>query len=354
MIVEEGSGLHMARERCVSIIVCTCNRAAALKNTLEALGKLRFPLKWTAELLVVDNGGTDDTANIVENSALGNMQVRYLFEPEKGKCYAYNAGLTGARGELILFTDDDVTPAQDWAMEMMLPLLNGTCDAVTGKITLDPKLTRDWLTSAHRWWLASSDDARPHEGFQELIGASMGFRRSVLERVPAFDTELGPGALGFSDDTLFGWQLAEAGFRVGYAPAARVIHHLNASRLGRAEWLHASRSRGRSEAYLCYHWEHSDIQNPRLRELYYVIKLQLRRMLQRPTPLESEGCPLWEMSYVLNIEMCRQFRLERRRPRNYARRGLAKLATSGNPVDEIARPGEEAHKTDSRLPSAQG
>jgi glucosyl-dolichyl phosphate glucuronosyltransferase len=334
----------MSSERWVSIIVCTCNRAAALRNTLEVLGTLQFPPEWAPELLVVDNGSGDDTARIVENTALSNMQVRFLFEPGKGLSRARNAGLTAARGELILFTDDDVTPAPDWAMEMMLPLLNGTCDAVIGKITLDPKLTRDWLTSAHRWWLASSDDARPHEGFRELIGASMGFRRPVLERVPAFDTELGAGALGFSDDTLFGWQLAEAGFRIGYAPAARVIHHLNASRLGRTEWLDASRNRGRSEAYLRYHWEHSDICNPRLRELQYLIKLQLRRMLQRPIPLESEGCPLWEMSYVLNIEMCRQFRLERRRPRNYLRRGLAKLATSGNPVDEIASPGKKAHK----------
>ena len=40
--------------------------------------------------------------------------------------------------------------------------------------------------------------------------------------------------------------------------------------------------------------------------------------------LEAEGCPLWEMSYLLSIEMCKQFRLERRRPRNYARHGLTK------------------------------
>ena len=59
----------MSGERWVSIIVCTCNRAAALKNTLEALGKLRFPSEWTAELLVVDNGSTDDTASIVKKSS---------------------------------------------------------------------------------------------------------------------------------------------------------------------------------------------------------------------------------------------------------------------------------------------
>ena len=51
-------------------------------------------------------------------------------------------------------------------MEMMLPLLDGTCDAVTGQITLAPNLIRHWLTPAHRWWLASSHDAKPHGGFE--------------------------------------------------------------------------------------------------------------------------------------------------------------------------------------------
>ena len=164
----------------------------------------------------------------------------------------------------------------------------------------------------------------------------MGFRRSVLERVPAFDTELGPGALGFGDDTLFGWQLSEAGFRIGYARSAGVIHHVNPSRLRRTEWLSAARSRGRSQAYLRYHWEHSDIQYPRLRQLYYFIKLQLRRVVQRPPPLESEGCPLWEVSYVLHMAMCKQFRLERRRPRNYARHGLTRRMPQGHVVKEVA------------------
>ena len=226
----------------------------------------KFPTAWYAELLLVDNASTDATAHVVANAALANVHVKYLFEPRQGQCFARNTALASARGEIILFTDDDVTPARDWVAQMIAPILDGRCDAVMGHVTLAPEIMRPWLTSAHRWWLASSDDAKPREDVCELVGASMGFRRSVLDRVPEFDTELGPGALGFGDDSLFGWQLAAAGFRIAPAPAARAIHHLDTRRLARSEWLRAARQRGRGSAYLRYHWEHADIRLPWIRQ----------------------------------------------------------------------------------------
>ena len=130
---------------------------------------------------------------LLKNTTLDNMQVRYLHEAQKGKSYALNTGLAEARGDVILFLDDDTIPAEDWAEQIVSVLLNEDCDAVTGQITIASNLKRPWLTSAHRWWLASSHDAQPHRGSRELIGANMAFRRSVLERVRAFDPELGPG-----------------------------------------------------------------------------------------------------------------------------------------------------------------
>ena len=224
-----------------------------MKQTLETLGKVRIPSGWKAEVLVVNNGSTDGTATVARNTKLQNLEVRYLYEPQEGKCHALNAGFAQARGEIILTTDDDVIVPKEWAEQLVSPIVNGGYDAVTERITSAPHLLRPWLSPMHRWWVASSDDAQLHEGSRELIGASMGFRRSVLERVPAFDPELWPGGLGFGGDTLFGWELAEAGFRIGYAPKTTVLYHFDPSRLRRAHWLGDARKRDRTAGSLRYH-----------------------------------------------------------------------------------------------------
>jgi GT2 family glycosyltransferase len=254
------------------------------------------------------------------------MSVHYLFEPAKGQSNARNAGLAHAQGDFILFTDDDVLFDPGWVKEMVTTLAKNECEAVTGHFKLAAHLSRPWMTSGHRWWLASSHDAKPHEGSRELIGGNMGIRRCVLKRVPAFDPELGPGALGFGEDTLFGWQLVEAGYRIGYASNATVVHQLDPFRLRRSYWLNDARKRGQTKAYLAYHWEHKDLPSPALQWLAYGFKLRLRRLLQPPPPLEAEGCPLWDMGYLMRMEESRHFCRERRRPRNYQRRGLVKLS----------------------------
>jgi glycosyltransferase involved in cell wall biosynthesis len=306
----------------VSIIICTRNRADILRPTLEALGQVTVPEGWTAELLVVDNGSTDHTQMVASKIRLSNMAVRYLHESKPGQCQARNTGMSASQGEIIIFTDDDVRPARDWLEKMAGPMLAGSCDAVVGAIRAAECLHRPWMTSFHKVWVtipAGTADSVP-----ELVGANMGFRRLVLERVPAFDTELGPGSMGFGDDTLFSWQLGEAGFRLRRIPDALVVHHFEATRLLHSAWVADARKRGRSAAYLLHHWRHGEIKWPRLRLGYLSAKLLLRRLVQPPPGPNEEGCPPWEMSYLAEMELCRQFMVERKRPRNYARHGLLK------------------------------
>jgi len=313
----------MAADPTISVIVCTRNRAAALRETLASFAKVHVHHVWKAELLVVDNGSTDDTASVVRDAKLPNLEVNYFFEPRKGKSNALNAALPRTRGELILFTDDDVTVGENWMEHWVAAFAQQGCDAAVGKITLAPHIMRSWMNRRHTWCLAAPD-AQP-VGNPELIGANMAFRRSVLQRVPAYDPELGPGALGLGEEALFGAQLVAAGLKIGYAERAAAIHAPDASRLKRRDWLDMSRKQGQQEAYREYHWNHINPGAPRLRWVWNSLKLGVRRLVQRPAALDAEGCSDWEMCYVREVEKQRQFCIERRRPRNYALHGLVKL-----------------------------
>jgi glycosyltransferase involved in cell wall biosynthesis len=308
-----------------SIIIATCNRAGDLQKTLRCLGDISVPPGLKTELIIADNASTDDTAAVARAAKFKNMEVCYFYEGRKGKGHALNTSLSRARGEIILFTDDDVAPSRDWLEKLGRPLLERKCDGVMGRTDLAPELCRPWMKPIHRLWLAATPETP--KGRLELIGANAGIHRSVLDRVPFFDPELGAGGLGNAEDTLFSWQLEEAGFKIHMASDAIVTHSPHPSRLLRSSWLSTARNRGRSLAYLLHHWKHEELKWPGLQSLYLTMKLTLRRRLQPPPAMDQEGAPVWEMSHVLGLETCRQYMIERNRPRNYAKCGLKKTTS---------------------------
>jgi glycosyltransferase involved in cell wall biosynthesis len=324
-----GSGLS------ISVIISTCNRASTLRQTLETLGKVRISTDRQVELIVVDNASVDETGDVIRSAKIANLKLEYLYEAAKGKSNALNTALRRAQGEIILFTDDDVFVSEDWVETMADALVQNEFDAVVGTIVLAKDLVRPWLSSRQKWFLAAPEDQLDEE--LELIGANMGFRRSALRHVPGFDPELGPGAIGLGEETLFGKRLVEAGLRLGYARNAVVVHRPDPSRLRRRGWLDMARKTGSKFGYLRYHWEHEDIWAPRLKWLWYTLKLHLRRIVQPPPPLESEGIPAWEMSYVESMETCRQFSIQRRRPRKYLRHGSPKRTAFVHPSQPRVR-----------------
>ncbi|MFH1858292.1 MAG: glycosyltransferase family A protein, partial [Candidatus Omnitrophota bacterium] len=88
----------------VSVIIPTYNRAHFLQRAIECVLKQTFS-DW--ELLVVDNGSTDDTEPLVHQLQKKDARIRYLFEKRKGLSHARNLGFKEARGEFIVFLDDD-------------------------------------------------------------------------------------------------------------------------------------------------------------------------------------------------------------------------------------------------------
>lgn len=309
---------------CVSILICTRDRAESLRATLASIGQCDTPADVPAELLVVDNGSTDGTRAVVNETQLPNIPVRYVHEPRHGKGHAYNTGMAEARGDIFLFTDDDVRVPRGWIEGMCRPIVDGYTDAVQGSVRIAPHLVRPWMRNLHRDWLLSVDFSNVEEP-GGLIGANAAFRRTVLRKVPGFDEMLGPGGLGFCDDSFFGAQLLAAGFRIRSAGPLFVEHHFEPSRLDRDNLLTRAKQQGRSGAYFSYHLKHLEIAMPLARALVYRMVLTVRRLpylIRRPP---QEGCPDWELSLVERASWNFQYRRERSRPRRYAKRGLTPL-----------------------------
>jgi glycosyltransferase involved in cell wall biosynthesis len=306
-----------------SIIICTRNRCEDLRLTLEAIGRLCIRKDLSCELLVIDNASEDSTAAAVRAAHLPHLPIRYVYEPRPGQSIARNRGLAEARGEIFLFTDDDVRPIQNWIEGMCRPIIEGKAHAVAGGVVLAPELERPWMTPMYRAWLAASVRLDPQHP-QQMIGANMAFSKSVLRRVPAFDPELGPGATGSGDDALFSFQLKKAGFRLVSAFDVAVVHHFQPIRLRRTQWLDAARAHANSQAYLRHHWYHEQMRVVWLRYWKALTLLALYRRRQ-PKPLPIEGCSLMELRLLVAALTHRRFLAERKRPRNYERHGLVKL-----------------------------
>ncbi len=312
----------------VSVLICTRNRADALRQTLLALAGLCVPDQMPCELIVVDNASTDDTAQVAQRCVLPNMAVRYVYEAQAGQSRARNTGLAAAQGRVLLFTDDDVRPPADWIAGMCGPILRGEADAVAGSVRFAPHLVKEWMTPAHRVRLAETGVSKPFYSPDRMTGANMAFGKHVLARVPAFDTELGPGALGFMDDTLFSRQLLAAGYRMAAAYDVPVEHHFDASRLSYASLLKMAQGHEHSNAYVAWHWEHQEYKAVHVRLLVRRLKLALLR-LTRLRERQGEAPPPWEENHLGVTTFFRQYLIERRRPRNYEKHGLVKKTAQG-------------------------
>jgi glycosyltransferase involved in cell wall biosynthesis len=85
----------------VSVIIPTYNNAPLLGETLDSVSRQSHK---NYELIVIDDGSTDDTAEIVKS---GYPQARYLYQPNRGPAAARNQGVRLAHGEYIAFCDHD-------------------------------------------------------------------------------------------------------------------------------------------------------------------------------------------------------------------------------------------------------
>ena len=227
-----------------SVIVCTYNRPDILQRCLERLRSLDYP---NFEVVVVDNAPRDQrTKDLVTTLELEDPRIRYVVEPSPGLSRARNRGVEAMRGDIGVFTDDDVSVDRRWLREMVAPFVADTSvGCVTGMVC-----TAEITTSLERYfdaraanWSGRLEAKRYHLDSHDLgplfpytpgkfgTGASFGFSRKALADMGPFDVALGAGSLtrGGEDLDAFVKVLLD-GYAIYYTPRAIVWHHHRASR----------------------------------------------------------------------------------------------------------------------------
>jgi glycosyltransferase involved in cell wall biosynthesis len=225
----------------ISVVIATRDRARLLESTLASLCGQESP-GCAVEILVVDNASTDATPDVVANAArVSPVPVIYLREARPGKSHALNTAVARARGDLLVFTDDDVLPSPGWLAAYARSFDETAADYAAGRILpLWEAPAPRWLSPELYGVLAIPDGGtnrlRVSRGMNEHImplGANMAVRRHVLDRVGGWNPELGKlkGTLRTGEDHEFALRVAAAGYTGVYEPEASVLHRVPADRL---------------------------------------------------------------------------------------------------------------------------
>jgi len=237
----------------ISVIIPTRNRAESLRITLECLASAdRAGIQ--AELIVVDNGSTDNTRQIAE-AFQGRIPLRYVYEPAQGvygKSHSLNRVLdAGGLGEIIAVLDDDMSPHQDWFQQ-----LSALCKRWPDKDIFSGEIYTVWPSDDVPAW------ARTRK-FQELVLSSGELDEDVVPLRDGrwwggnhfwFRSRVLEGNRRFPDmwltEPAFQLDLAELG-RTGVADRkVRAGHRVQASLLDKKAAVDRARRFGREEAWL--------------------------------------------------------------------------------------------------------
>ena len=209
-----------------SIVVPAYNERARILPTLEAVIAAVRSHGWSAEVIVVNDGSTDETASLVKNFALTASEVRLMENPgNRGKGYSVRSGLLHALGEIVMFTDADLSAPIDEAQRLFDAIAAGADIAIGSR------------------WLATSRQTHRQPLYRQLFGRCFNMLTRAVMGLPYADTQCGFKAFTRqAAQTVFQLQTIE---RWGFDPEILFIARKRGFRVQEVpvSWAHDARSR---------------------------------------------------------------------------------------------------------------
>ena len=164
---------HIAAPK-YSIVIPAYNESARIPATLNSVVKCIRERGWNAEVIVVNDGSTDATAQVVRDFARTAPELRMLENPgNRGKGYSVRAGMLQAQGEILLFTDADLSAGIGEAENLFAAIRNGADIAIGSR------------------WLGSSRQTHRQPLYRQFFGRCFNVVTRLVMRLNFADTQCG-------------------------------------------------------------------------------------------------------------------------------------------------------------------
>lgn len=197
----------------ISVIIPTYNESKYIKNCLESLSNQTL---LPQEIIVIDDGSTDQTLKIVNSMKIKNCKLKIVSQAHRGAGAARNLGAQHATGDILVFLDADMEFDSNFLKNLVAPIIAGTTRGTFSK----DEYVKNWHDPQARAWsycLGLKDDRLIPADYPDTAPVFRAVLKSEFDRVGGFDV-----SRGYDDD----WSLSQ---KLGYQATATdaVYYHHN-------------------------------------------------------------------------------------------------------------------------------
>ncbi len=208
---------HGESVRTADVVIPAFNSEDVVGNTLCAVQRQTLPAGWVCRVVVVDDGSTDGTAQVVRDFA--EAQTTLAHAPRRlGRAGARNFGMRAGTGSCVVFLDADCAPTTDAWLDRHIRTLEAGFDLSFGKV----------ISEGQGFWQRYHEIVEQrraqqlcHGEWSAITSQNLAVRRTAVEKVGGFPVEY--RAYGFEDRALV-QRLLESGAAMAYCEQAAVVH----------------------------------------------------------------------------------------------------------------------------------
>ncbi len=255
----------------LSVIIPTRNRASLLQKTLYSITRQTFP-KEVFEVIIVDNGSTDNTQQVVEEFRNKIINLIYIYDNNPGLHVGRHRGLITAKSEILVYADDDIEAFPSWLEAIFETFKNDDVALVGGKVLPNFEVEPpEWIIEmwnknkivSYLSIIDLGDDLNEIDPYY-VFGCNFSVKKSILFEAGGFHPDGMPENLikyRGDGETHVSSFIKKSGYKTIYNPKASVYHFVSKERMTKEYFAKRAFNQGISDSY-------TDVRNGFKRSLF--------------------------------------------------------------------------------------